>query len=102
VTTYKEGIKALGNAQYQIVLADFRLDYEETGLDFLRAAKNRNEKALVHGVLITAERDKSIEDQTLSYGFNYLAKPVQPVSLKSVIFSLLNKIEENEERSTMS
>ena len=96
VTTYKQGVEFVSKASYQIILADYRLDYEETGLDFLRFAKELDKQAAVHGVLITAEQDKNIETQAIGFGFNYLAKPVQPVRLKSMIFSLLDKIEENE------
>ena len=96
VKTYKQGLVALQNENYRIILADYRLDFEETGLDFLNLAVKTHKQAPTQGVLITAEQDKNIEEQALESGYSYLAKPVQPVSLKSIIVSLLNKIDEAE------
>jgi len=96
VTTYKQGLISLKKEDYQIILADYRLDFEETGLDFLNLASKMSKQSPIQGVLITAEQDKNIEEQTLESGYNYLAKPVQPVSLKSIMVSLLNKIDQAE------
>ena len=66
-----------------MVLADYRLDYKETGLDFL---------ALIdaNGVLITAEQDKSLKGAVRELGHHYLAKPIEPAALKTLMLFLLN------------
>jgi len=99
VTAYKQGVEALERKDYQVILADYRLDYEQTGLDFLKFGQKLCEKSRqvpVQGVLITAEQDKDIEQQSLDSGFHYLAKPVEPAVLKSVMLFLISKMEESE------
>lgn len=96
VTTFEQGVEALKTADCQIVLADYRLDYEETGLDFLILAQKshgKNNKLPIQGVLITAEQDKSLEGKAIDLGFHYLAKPVDPASLKALMIFLANEID---------
>jgi C4-dicarboxylate-specific signal transduction histidine kinase/CheY-like chemotaxis protein len=94
VATYKRGLAALDETEYQVVLADYRLDYLETGLDFLAAVQARN--CLVRnnpkrGVLITAEQDKSLATVARESGFQFLAKPIEPASLKSLLLFILTE-----------
>ena len=94
VSTYKRGIAALEENEFQIVLADYRLDYLETGLDFLIAARSCQSDGgenPLQGVLITAEQDKSLNSQARDLGFQYLAKPIEPASLKSLFIVSVNR-----------
>ena len=99
VLTYKEGLAAFSKQNYQIVLADYRLDYAETGLDFLRTVKeitDARSMAPVQAILITAEQDESIEERALEMGFYYMQKPIEPSALKSLMLFLVSDIEQQQ------
>lgn len=81
--TFKRAAEALKQQDFDVVLADYRLDYKETGLDFL-ALINTN------GVLITAEQDKSLKVAVHELGHHYLAKPIEPAALKTLMLFLLS------------
>ncbi len=81
VLSYEEAEARFERAAFDIVLADYRLGQGGTGLDFLIHARARH--AALAGVLITAEQDKSLQEQAARHGFMYLPKPVEPASLKS-------------------
>jgi Na+/proline symporter/signal transduction histidine kinase len=96
VTTFKQGAEALQSGGYRIILADYRLDFEETGLDLLNLAQKlgeQDQKRIIKGVMITAEQDKSLEQLAVDSGFQYLPKPVEPAILKSVMLSLISEME---------
>ena len=81
--TYKKAKQALSNNDFDIVLADYRLDYDETGIDFLSLID-------CHGVLITAEQDKTLQSKAEDMGFQFLAKPIEPAALKALLLFFLN------------
>ena len=83
VATYKRAVDALSEVDFDLVLADYRLDYGETGLDFLKLAD-------IKGALLTAEQDKSLRSQASELGYQYLAKPIEPAALKAVLLFLLD------------
>ena len=83
VATYNRAVDALSEVDFDIVLADYRLDYAETGLDFLKVAD-------IKGALITAEQDKSLRSTAIDAGYQYLAKPIEPAALKAVLLFLLD------------
>ncbi len=96
VSTYNDGVEAIEQGGFKIVLADYRLDDEETGLDFLNFSKEYTKQTnneSIQGVLVTAEQDKSLEHLATSAGFHYLSKPVAPAALKSILLYLTTKIE---------
>lgn len=66
-----------------LVLADYRLDNAETGLDFLDFACEHN--AEITCVLVTAEQDLSIKNIALEKGYTFLAKPVEPAALRGIL-----------------
>ncbi len=73
---------------FEVILADYRLDDEQTGLDFL--IESKRPQGGPAGVLITAEQDKSLEDKASDHGFMYLAKPLDPAALRSVLMYLVS------------
>ena len=85
---YPEAVTALNKQQQQIdmILADYRLDEPETGLDFLNYATQVNQH--ITGVLVTAEQDRAIKNQTLENGHVFLAKPVEPAALRGILTRL--------------
>ena len=83
VATYKKAQEAIAVQDFDIVLADYRLDYDETGLDFLSLIS-------CNGVLVTAEQDKTLQNKAAELNFQYLAKPVEPSALKALLLFFLN------------
>jgi len=90
VVTYEDAIAQFRGAEFNILLADYRLDGEETGLDFLESCMQEKQAKRLQGVLITAEQDKELKGKTSDKGFAYLAKPIEPASLKSLLMYLLS------------
>jgi len=90
VVTYEDAIAQFRGAEFNILLADYRLDGEETGLDFLESCMQEKQAKRLQGVLITAEQDKELKGKTSDKGFAYLAKPIEPASLKSMLMYLLS------------
>ena len=93
VSSYQQGIESLSSHEFDVVLADYRLDDEETGLDLLHVVSERNEseecKKVIEGVLITAEQNTDLKKQAKTIGFHYLSKPIEPASLKSLLIYFL-------------
>ncbi len=86
---YQDAINQSEDMVFDIVLADYRLDDDETGLDFLKYRQTKDTS--LKGVLITAEQDKLLKPKVEKQGFSYLAKPVEPASLKSLMMYLVSK-----------
>jgi len=86
---YQEATNQIENMEFDIVLADYRLDDDETGLDFLKFSQTKSISS--KGVLITAEQDKLLKPKAEQQGFNYLPKPIEPASLKSLMMHLVSK-----------
>jgi len=91
VVGYEQAIEELRIKQLELVLVDYRLDFDETGLDFLQAVKqkNENEASPIKGILVTAEQDDSLAERSESLGFQYLPKPIEPAALKALLLFLL-------------
>jgi len=91
VSSYQDGIRCLDQKNYQVVLADYRLDFEQTGLDFLAEVKKRqsdDSKRSTEAILITAEQDENLEQETTNMDFHYLSKPIEPAGLKALMLFL--------------
>ncbi len=73
---------------YDLIMADYRLDGEETGLDFLDQATALNPH--ITCILVTAEQDNTIKHQTREKGYIFLAKPVEPSSLRGILARHVN------------
>lgn len=89
VTGYSQALELLDQKSYELILADYRLDDEETGLDILQIARRKADD-LLGTVLITAEQNTDLKDQVIDSGHYYLAKPVEPAALKSTILYILS------------
>ena len=70
-------------AQFDAILADYSLDGKVSGLDVLNEL-NIPDRHWV-GVMISAEQDPTIRKRTRECGFYFLAKPVDPSSLRSLL-----------------
>ncbi|MEW9798303.1 PAS domain-containing hybrid sensor histidine kinase/response regulator [Alteromonas sp. CYL-A6] len=67
-----------------LLIADFHLDHDETGIDVTDALRSQWQK-LVPGILITANRSEGIREQAARHDLLYLPKPVKPAALKRLI-----------------
>ena len=72
--------------RFDVVLMDYQLGVEDTGLDLLRYCKQVMGDGFV-GVLVTAEQDSSLEQKANELGFRFLAKPVEPAKLRTLLQS---------------
>ena len=90
---YDQALSVFKDNDVNVVLADYRLDGDETGLDFLAMVNQHNlntvDSAPVNGILITAEQDIRLKQQAHDLTFQYLAKPVEPAALKSLLIYFL-------------
>lgn len=92
VKSYEEGVLLLRSHSFDIVLADYRLDFDETGLDLLNVFKQQSGGAndVIAGVLVTAEQNEELKKEAQKLGFQFLAKPIEPAALKSLLVYFLN------------
>lgn len=71
-----------------IVIADYHLDYGETGIDVVKAL-HEQWGSMPLGILITANRSEGIRDEATENELYYLSKPLKPAALKRLIKSKL-------------
>ncbi|MEX1670921.1 NahK/ErcS family hybrid sensor histidine kinase/response regulator [Zhongshania guokunii] len=71
-----------------IVLADFHLDKDETGLDLLQAL-NYHWHTHLPAVVISADNSPEVRAQVEDAGYRFLSKPVKPAALRGVVRQLL-------------
>jgi len=76
------------NPPYEIVLMDYQLHDEANGLELLNEYRALNPDPFL-GVLFTAEPDPAVENAALDAGFQFLAKPVEPAKLRSILHSAM-------------
>jgi CheY-like chemotaxis protein len=74
----------LGAIQPDIILADYHLDRDETGLEALRAIQALFQQR-VPGIVITADRTDEIQNEVQAAGYYLLNKPLKPARLRSLI-----------------
>jgi CheY-like chemotaxis protein len=70
--------------RFDVILADYHLNSSWVGLDILKHYRQQAASKFL-GVLITAQKNPSIEDETLMAEFSYLAKPVDSQQLKIML-----------------
>ena len=73
---------------YEIVLMDYQLHDEANGLELLNTYRALSPQPFL-GVLITAEQDPVVEQTALEQGFQFLAKPVEPAKLRSILHTAM-------------
>lgn len=73
---------------YDIVLMDYRLQEGAGGLDLLRHLRAQQGDDFL-GVLVTAEQDPAVQRAARESGFQFLAKPVEPAKLRSVLHAAM-------------
>lgn len=72
----------------RIMLADYQLDNDETGLQVMTALRQHFGED-IPGVLITADPRPEVEEEARELGFYFLRKPVKPAALRALIRRLI-------------
>ncbi len=72
----------------QIMLADYQLDNDVTGLQVMSMLR-RHFNEDIPGVLISADPRPSVAEEAKSLGFYFLKKPVRPAALRALIRRLI-------------
>ncbi|HEY0833361.1 MAG TPA: NahK/ErcS family hybrid sensor histidine kinase/response regulator [Azospirillum sp.] len=67
-----------------LVVTDYHLDHGDTGLEFVRRARNDLGGALP-AVVITADRDPALRARIAAAGVQLLNKPVKPAKLRALV-----------------
>ena len=76
---------------FDVVLMDYQLGVEMNGLDLLQICRQTYGENF-YGVLVTAEIDTSLEQKAIDGHYGFLAKPVEPAKLRSILQSALRPI----------
>ncbi len=86
--TFERAVNVLRKDTHSIdmILADYRLDGTQTGLDFLNFASEFDDN--ITGVLVTAEQDLEIKKNAQDNGHIFLPKPVEPAALRGILTRL--------------
>ena len=74
---------AITGEDFDVIVADYSLGEEISGLEFLVEA--RSSGSIESGIIISAEQDPRIRTDTQNIGFNYLSKPIDPSSLRTLL-----------------
>lgn len=67
-----------------VLLADYQLDNDETGLEVMQALQRKFNKNIA-GVLISADPRESTEEKAKELGFYFLRKPLKPAALRALL-----------------
>jgi len=76
-----------------IMLADFQLDSDVTGLEVMTSIRERfrtGPNDAIPGVLITADPRESTAEQAKELDFYFLKKPLKPAALRALIQRIMN------------
>lgn len=90
-TSLEEAISLIDNNEGglpDIMLADYHLDHDKTGLEAMEALRMRY-KTQIPGVLITADTRKELVEEVESKHYKYMAKMVRPAALRAMISGLV-------------
>lgn len=67
-----------------VIFSDYRLDNDRTGLEVLQQCRLRLGNNF-EGVMISADKTEDLLESIKSNGFGFIAKPVKPLKLRSVL-----------------
>jgi len=88
--TAESGLKKYEESSYDLVISDYRLPNQQTGLDVIKAIKLRSD---IPAVLLTGEADpgklKEVQETAKKINYKILNKPVKPASLRFLLKQLL-------------
>lgn len=73
-----------------LVLADYHLDQDQTGLAALEEARRRA-GTVIPAVILTADRSTSVGGEVLAAGCELMHKPIKPAELRALMTHLLGQ-----------
>ena len=71
-----------------IILADYHLDHEESGIDILNILRSRWNRA-IPGIVISADHTDEVKNSAEAQGYKFLRKPVKSAALRALFNSQL-------------
>lgn len=94
-----EGLRRLAELRPDIVVTDIRMP-EMNGLDFIREAKELDEK--LQFILVSGYEEFEFAKRGIQYGVaDYLLKPVDPEELRGCLIRIMAKIEQDRRHSSL-
>jgi Na+/proline symporter/signal transduction histidine kinase len=81
----RQAREAMAAEAREVIIADYSLDGEESGLDFLQQVQSRVPGEAFLGIMISAEQDPTLRGRVRAAGYYFLAKPVDPASLRTLL-----------------
>ncbi len=96
-STFQSATQAISENNFDLILTDYRLDNNTTGLELLPLVKKKNNISPL--ILITAYSDIRVAVNAIKLGaFEYITKPVNPEELLHVINRALNTVDKQEKK----
>jgi len=86
--TAEEGLEKYSTSDYDLIITDFRLPNQKTGLDVLREIKTGTPSILLTGEA-DPEKLKEVKESNKVLDYMILNKPVKPASLRAMLKQLL-------------
>ena len=75
-----------------IMLADFQLDGDVTGIDVMKRLRRQFSDEKIPGILITADPREQVADKAKQDEFQFLSKPVRPASLRALMRRIIRPL----------
>ncbi|MGB1090796.1 MAG: response regulator, partial [Oceanobacter sp.] len=72
-----------------IMLADYQLDNDDTGLDAMPLVQKKYGDNSIPGIIISADPRDSVANDARDMGFYFLRKPIRPAALRALIRRLV-------------
>ncbi len=89
--SWHQGIAMAGDYQPHLILADYHLDQNRTGLDLIGVIRTKLQRE-VPAAIVTADYSEAVREAVRAAGIYYLNKPVRPMALRA----LLERIERSQ------
>ncbi len=98
-SSFKTSAQAITENDFDLILTDYRLDNNTTGLELLPLVKKQNKNTPL--ILITAYSDIRVAVNAIKLGaYEYITKPVNPEELLHVINRALNTSPKKEKKES--
>lgn len=88
--TYQQAFSSVKQTKPDIILCDYRLQDDMTGIEALELISKKIEQT-IPALMITGETGSETLKLIQAKGYSKLSKPIQPLQLKSAITVLLNQ-----------
>ena len=83
----EQGLQKYHSTNYNLVISDYRLPYQKTGLDIIKAIRKQDN---IPAILLTGEADPGkLKETDKDINYKILNKPVKPASLRVLLKQLL-------------